>query len=74
MNFALFNNDAMNKKLLYYVSVVSIFTIFFYVIGPKTEHWIGLRKHHDDTFWKKVFNRFYYTIICISTIVLRYET
>tara|TARA_B100001287_G_scaffold169132_1_gene142270 strand:+ start:3317 stop:3682 length:366 start_codon:yes stop_codon:yes gene_type:complete len=70
MVLALLNNETMNKKLYYYISVITVFTIFFYIIGPKTEHWIGVRKQHDNTFWKKIFNRFYYTIICISTIGL----
>ncbi len=70
MVLTILTNETVSKKLYYYLSVISIFTIFFYIIGPKTEHWDGIKKHHDNTFWKKIFNRFYYTIICISTIGL----
>ena len=70
MTFFAFKNDIMHRKLYYYISVITIFTILFYIVGPETRHWIGIKKKHDDSFWKKMFNRFYYTIICISTIGL----
>ena len=44
------------------------FTVIFTFIGYNTADWNGIAEHEDITLSQKVFNRFYFSIISLSTI------
>tara|TARA_Y100000768_G_C23934663_1_gene661930 strand:+ start:1005 stop:1304 length:300 start_codon:yes stop_codon:yes gene_type:complete len=44
------------------------FTILFTVLGYDTNDWNGIDEEEDMTLCQKIFNRFYFSIISVSTI------
>ena len=59
--------DIYNKIGIHF-SLVSLFALIFLLLGFNHNLWNGLEEADDDTWWKKLFNRFYYTTITYSTI------
>ena len=61
------SSDIFNKIVMH-VTLMFSFTLAFFIFGFDHTKWNGIDEAEDDTWWKKMFNRFYFTTITYSTI------
>tara|TARA_Y100000996_G_C22495237_1_gene632015 strand:- start:62 stop:346 length:285 start_codon:yes stop_codon:yes gene_type:complete len=59
----------MNKTLFKEMSVlVIVFTILFTIFGNASKDWNGIEEDNDITLFQKLFNRFYFSMVSVTTI------
>ena len=59
----------LSEGLIYiYISVILLTNVLLLLVAYDSDEWYGLDETNDDTFIKKVINRFYYTCTTYSAI------
>ena len=60
-----------NKLITFLRNIIiltTIITILFTIFGYESKDWNGIEEKNDKTLLQKLFNRFYFSIISLSTI------
>ena len=60
-------DEIYRRFLVYFVTLVA-FSCVYLLLGYESDMWNGLDEENDNTFLKKAFNRFYFTVVSFSTI------
>ena len=51
-----------------YILILFFFTLLYSTFGYSSDDWNGMENENDNTFFEKIFNRFYFSSITFSTI------
>jgi len=61
-------NNKTKTFLTKIIKITVFFTLLFTIFGYNTNDWNGIKENEDETLIQKLFNRYYFSMISLTTV------